>query len=135
MTVPVLYPAGPLQWGDEMPIKVANALYWAANCLAILCLAGFTYVAMQPKAFNPFGMIAVGVGLACIFWLAGKTCKYMPTARQLVTKVTCAGCGHAGAITWNTEGETRKFADSSCFHQRPGQAVVLCNHCDAALPV
>jgi len=117
-----------------MTARLGGALYWTAIFLAIIIFAGFSYRAFQPNAFNPFGLVSIGAGLACILWLAGLTCKYTIKSDQFVTQAVCTACGHKGPITWKKEGTTRKLVDSHCFIQRPDDNKVICRRCDAPLP-
>jgi hypothetical protein len=117
-----------------MTAKVAGALYWAAICLAVLCIAGFGYQAAQPNVFNPIGLVAIGVGLACILWVAGLTCKYLIKPEEVTAHVACASCGHTGSVTWKQSGAVRKLVNSHCFYQRPNDSNILCKRCDAPLP-
>jgi hypothetical protein len=117
-----------------MTAKVAGALYWTAICLAVLSIAGFGYQAAQPNAFNPIGLVGLGVGLACLLWLGGVTCKYLIKPEEVTTHAVCAGCGHAGVITWKRVGGARRLVDSHCFYQRPNDRNILCKRCEAALP-
>jgi len=117
-----------------MTARLGDALYWTGIFVAVIIIAGFSYEAFQPNAFNPFGLFSVGVGLACIFWLAGLTCKYMIKSDQFTTQARCTACGHTGPITWKKEGTTRKLVDSHCFLQRPDDDKIICRRCDAPLP-
>jgi hypothetical protein len=117
-----------------MTARVAGALYWAAICLAVLAIAGFGYQAAQPNVFNPIGLVAIGVGLACILWVAGLTCKYLIKPEEITAHVACASCGHTGSVTWKRNGAVRKLVNSHCFYQRPNDSNILCKRCDAALP-
>jgi hypothetical protein len=117
-----------------MTAKVAGALYWTAICLAVLALAGFGYAAAQPNAFNPIGLVAIGVGVACLLWLGGVMCKYLVKPEEVTTHAVCAACGHAGVITWKRDGTARKLVNSHCFYQRPNDRNILCKRCEAPLP-
>lgn len=117
-----------------MTARLAGVLYGMACGLAVLVLAGFSYKAIQPNAFNPFGLFSVGVGAALVLWLAGLTCKYLVQSGEFVTHAVCAACGHEGAITWKKDGASRKLVSSQCFHQLPSDSKVFCSRCETALP-
>jgi hypothetical protein len=116
-----------------MTARLGGALYGTATFLAIVIFAGFGYQAFQPNAFNSFGLVSIGSGLACILWLAGLTCKYMIKSDEFVTQAVCAACGHKGAITWKKDGTTRKLVDSHCFLQLPNDDKIFCRRCDTPL--
>jgi hypothetical protein len=116
-----------------MTARLGGALYWTAIFLALITFAGFGYRALQPNAFNPFGLVSIGAGLAGILWLAGLTCKYMVKSDEFVTQAVCTACGHKGAIIWKKEGTARKLVDSHCFLQRPSDNKIFCRRCDTPL--
>jgi len=126
--------AGVEFWGPKMTARLAGVLYWTACCLAVLTLAGFSYKAIQPNAFNPVGLFSVGAGAALVLWLIGLTCKYLIQSGEFVAQAACAACGHTGTITWKKDGASRKLVSSDCFHQLSNDNKVICKRCETALP-
>lgn len=117
-----------------MTARLAGVLYWMALCLAVLTFAGFSYKAIQPNAFNPIGLFAVGAGGGLVLWLVGLTCRYLIQSGEFVTHAACAACGHKGTITWKKDGASRKLVSSQCFHQMPDDSKVFCSRCETVLP-